>query len=882
MTASIDDVYTLAPLQQGLLLHALRDGDPGLFVNQLVCRLAGPVRDDTLERAFAAVVAHHPVLRTSFHSGSSEQPVQVVHRAPAVTVEHREVDSEAELARLLVEDRRRGFRLEHAPLTRLTRISLPDKQDVLLWTYHHLVLDGWSGHVVLNELLTAYDVVSRGREVRLPFHRPFRDYIAWLGRQDITAAMDCMRRRLKDLPGPTVLPASGDGGDHPRGEQTVVLSRERTRLLHSRARQAGITVNSLIHAGWGLVVSRYSGSPDVVFGTTMTVRPPELSGADGMVGVLLTTLPTRVRVDPDRSLSDWLADIHTAQLELQQHSHLPLSQALTGSGLPAGTALFDTAVVVENYPIDRSGWEHDSITLRHIDYVEQSNFSAVLVVVDEAEMRLGLAHDRGVFSDDHAGLLLQHLVFALESLCRTTDCRLADLPTAPAGSREPDLARPTHIPPDPDQLAVVDGERELTYRELERRSDHIRRWLVDQGARPGDRVEVRLPRGVDQVIAVLGVVKADCVPVETDPAVVITTIDIPAVDLAAEPPGETVARLRDLADRHGLTGADTVLAMSTASVEDVVMPLTVGATVVLDAPARSRPITALLGVAPHVWRTWDAPPGHPIRLVAFRGGRPDDLDAARVSSLFGPDTVLANQYRPAGCRWAVAVHVTTAGQARAGVLPAGRPVPDAEIEILDRTGNPVPPGAPGELWVGRERCATGRRWGDGTLELLDDPEDVAGRTARQLRGHPAVADAVAVGDADVIHAYVVPRGTPLPAPELVRWSTSAAGRSVTCTVVDALPLTATGDLDPARLPRTTGPSPTVSSAAERILTEIFAAVLDRPDVGPHDSFFELGGSSLAALRMMNQASEALGVELPLETLFVTPTVAGLLAAVPPA
>lgn len=541
MNAGIEDVHRLAPLQDGLLLHSLRDDDPTLFVSQLACRLSRGLDPAALERAYTAVIHAHPVLRSSFHAGELAHPVQVVHATVPVSVGSHDLrsaaDPEAALTMLLRSGRQRGFDLGRAPLMRLDRVVLADNRDVLVWTFHHLLMDGWSAHLVLDDLLTAYDAERSGREARVATRRPYRDYVAWLDRQDPRQARECFRRRLGDLTVATVLRRDTNGVDpdverYP--DRRLAVPGESAERWQRTGRRARVTLNTLVQAAWGITLSRFTGEPDVVFGTTLAVRPPELSGADNMVGLLLNKLPTRLRIDPSRTLRDWLLDVHAGQVETQQYGYLPLSAAVAESGVPSGTPLFETAVVVENYPIDQAAWHRDSVTVERIEYFQHNNYPLTLLVTEADGTDLILSHDRRRYSDEFARQILDHVLLVLDAMDGCLDRPLGDLPVIPAADRETMFGRRNAAAPDvvgrepspavadlaavdPDRTAVRCADEQLSYGELDRRANRIAHWLVTNGLAPGEPVAVCLPRGVHAVTAFLGVLRAGCVVAAADP-----------------------------------------------------------------------------------------------------------------------------------------------------------------------------------------------------------------------------------------------------------------------------------------------------------------------------------------------------------------------------
>ncbi|MDH6128340.1 condensation domain-containing protein [Kitasatospora sp. GP82] len=1011
MKPAVEDVYRLTSLQEGVLLHYLRDQDPELFVNQLVCRFSARLDHAALRQACAAVLDAHPVLRGSVHTGVADNPLQVVHRGvPVPTSSYdlsRHENPEAALTELVRADRRRGFDLKRPPLTRFAHLRLPGQRDVLVWTFHHLLLDGWSTHLVLNDLLDAYDAASRGRRVHLTRRRPYRDYVAWLSRQDRAEAEECFQYRLGDVRAATVLPDLVRSTVHAAPErhvnQRLAVSPQHTDEWRTAAQRARVTINTLVQAAWGLTVSRFSGSRDVVFGTTLAVRPPQLAGVDKMVGVLLNTLPTRIRTDPEQDVRSWLSEVHSGQLELQQYGYLPLSAALATTGVAGGQALFETSVVVQNYPIDQSGWQRPSIAIEHIEYFQRTNDPLALMAVEGPGLEFVLSHDRERYADDFARRLLGHVVHTLDTVTEGPDRKLAELATVPASERAillsagsltatseqndtlSDVPTAEH---DPGRPAVTCRHRQLTYGQLDARANQVAQWLSARDVPAREPVAVGLSCSADTVVAVLGVLRsghplafvapesagsgtrpAD-VPVlrlmdpvvfagqPTTPPDVKVRPDDPACvwPVSSGPVADTVVATRravaqsaaDVVETCGLTAADVVLMLaplsSAVSTGYVLGSLAAGATVAFFPPEERvdsravfealerRGVTCVLGMTPHDLRRWSGGslPPRPfgaVRAVVCDGDGLDDRDADGVATLFGPHTRVVDRYLPSA--WSV-----RPAERRRGAVSA--PAGD-RLLILDRDLNPVPVDGVGAVYVGGVGLAStwsaepadaevrrtadpdeqvpgarlywtgdfGRCTPDGTITLMGRTADhvvLGGRPvgladiAARLRSHPLVTDAVVeartFGGRDGLAAHVVLDAGNGPVGDAWEEELRAcvgplvpvSGVPVRFAAVDRLPVTPSGRVDFAALAATDvqdrgdAAAGLPSTEDEIVLAGIFAEVLGVSPVGLHDSFFDLGGRSLDALRMIAQASDALGVEVPLEALFETPTVAGLLRA----
>uniref|UniRef100_UPI000A84ECDF condensation domain-containing protein n=2 Tax=Streptomyces TaxID=1883 RepID=UPI000A84ECDF len=351
--SALAGVWPLSPLQEGLLFHAdFDDHGPDVYAVQFTLDIEGPVDAGRLRTSWDALLDRHAALRASFHRRKSGEAVQLITRN--VTVPWREADLRghtepertAQAAELAERERAERLDLAVPPLLRLLLIRLGARRYRLVVTSHHLLMDGWSMPVLLNELSEVY--AAGGDSSVLKRSASYGDYLLWLGRQDKDAARAAWRAELAGADEPTLMAPTASSGTPVLPDETVVRLPERTtRDLVTLARAHGLTVNTVVQGAWALVLARLAGRTDVVFGATVAGRPAELPGVEAMVGLLINTLPVRVRLDGGQPVVDMLARLQERQSALIAHQHLGLSeiQRLAGPG-----AVFDTLVVYENYP----------------------------------------------------------------------------------------------------------------------------------------------------------------------------------------------------------------------------------------------------------------------------------------------------------------------------------------------------------------------------------------------------------------------------------------------------------------------------------------------------------------------------------------------------
>jgi amino acid adenylation domain-containing protein len=547
----IEDVYPLAPMQKGMLFHTLLAPDAGVYFEQLGYRLSGDLRADAFRRAWQRVTDRHSVLRTGFNWESLDRPMQIVHRRVELPWDAQDwrgladADRAARLEAYLAADRRRGFALDRPPLMRMTLLRLADDDHYFVWSHHHLLLDGWSSPLLLGEVFACYQAFIDGRDPDLPPPRLYRDYVAWAQRQDLSRAEEYWRRVLKGFADPTPLPAGRDSGPPAAGEadyaeQQTCLSAEATRQLQAVAQRHRLTLHTLVQGTWAVLLARSSGEDEVVFGTTVSGRNPEIAGVESIVGLLVNTLATRVAAPANEPLVPWLRRLQDEQAEARQYDSTPLADVQGWSGVPRGTPLFETLFVFENYPVDRALGARAG-TLRGLGLeaseacvFERTNYPLTAIVGPGPELVLRLAYETRRLDAPAVARVLGRWKALLEGVVADPDRCLGELPLSGderrvllewgTGPAEHAADRCVHrsfaeqAVRAPDAVAVECGPDQVSYAELDRRSDRLARRLRRMGVRPEVRVGLLLDRSIELATAVLAVLKAGGAYLPLDPA----------------------------------------------------------------------------------------------------------------------------------------------------------------------------------------------------------------------------------------------------------------------------------------------------------------------------------------------------------------------------
>lgn len=540
---NIEAIYPLSSTQEGILFHTLYSPKTGLYFEQFTSELAGELDITAFESSWRQVVARHSALRTLFTWEKRSKPLQIVREKVELAWEHldwREFSAEVQrerLAALLETDKERGFKLDQAPLMRFALIQLEQHSYQFVWSFHHLLLDGWSMRLVLKEVFAIYEALCSAQVPELKYPRPYKDYITWLQQQDLSKAEFFFTQELKGFTEPTCLPVERDMGNREEGyrQEQIALSEATTTALQRIARTHNLTLNTVVEGAWALLLNRYSCEEDIVFGATVTCRPASLNGIEDAVGLFINTLPVRVQVKSNDLMLPWLQALQAKQVEMREYEYSPLVQINKWSEVPSGQPLFESIIVFENHPLDVALIEEASLKLRNAQYLERSNYPLAVVVVPEEQLQLIIIYDNTRFERVTISRMLGHLRTLLEGMASNLDREISALPLLTEEERnlilvdwnETKEEYPNHLcihqvieqqmEKEPNAKAVVFGGEELTYRELNSRANRLAHLLQSLGVCPDICVGLCVERTIEMIVGILAILKAGGAYVPIDP-----------------------------------------------------------------------------------------------------------------------------------------------------------------------------------------------------------------------------------------------------------------------------------------------------------------------------------------------------------------------------
>ena len=496
------------------------------------CAIDGEFDAPAWKQAWRQAIDRHSTLRTSFLWEDLEEPVQIVHRRLDLPVEERDwrdataKEQSRRLEDFLAWDRSRGFSLNQAPLMRMALLRCGERKHYFVWSHHHLLLDGWSVQLLLREVFRRYEAEKRGQELIWDSPRPYRDYIVWLQKQDLKEAERYWRKRLEGIERATPLPLSGlvrpaDEESSYAKEFHEITEADTTRM-QSFARQRRLTMNTILQGAWGLLLSRFSGEEDVVFGATVSGRSGQFAGVEEMLGLFINTLPVRVAVRKRQEVANWLRDLQDQQAEARQYEYTPLLEAQRWSGIDRGQQLFESLMIFQNYPTNRST---EGMEINLIQAYERTNYPLSIMVSAGRTLEMELTYDSHRFERESIRRIIEHFSALLKEITVDPDRPVAELFTLGEAERRRIIeewnATEKPYPIDqclhhlfeaqaaisPDHEALVFENERLTYKELNQRANQLARLLRKLGAGPETLVAVCFERSLDMVVALLGALK---------------------------------------------------------------------------------------------------------------------------------------------------------------------------------------------------------------------------------------------------------------------------------------------------------------------------------------------------------------------------------------
>jgi amino acid adenylation domain-containing protein/non-ribosomal peptide synthase protein (TIGR01720 family) len=542
----LEGIYRLSGMQEGMLFHGLYDQQGEAYVEQLSSTIAN-LDEEALHKSWAVVLQRHSILRSGFYYDVFSIPVQCVYREASIPIsvaDFRSVGPELqpEAVQAFAEaDRRRGFDLQKAPLMRISLLRLDEQRYRMIWTHHHMILDGWSLQTLMKELLLAYEAFTSGQPFEVGEEDRYEDYIRYLEHRNKEQEEQHWRTYLAGVNGAVLLPFIATTRERNKGigeyrQLTLVIPPDRTREAIAIAQQHRLTMNTIVQGVWAYLLYRYTGDPEVMFGVTVSGRPEDLPHVESRVGNYINTIPFHVLVDGEQEIVAWLESIQEREAASREYQYTRLADIQKWTGIQGD--LFDTLLLFENFPVSNvvsaRPW-----TMKVADVVahDQNNYPLALSISIGDEIVIQFKYNSDLLEETYVEMIRTHFERTLEQITRQAAIKSRTKELSWMGAAEQErllfVFNPAAIKNvedktvhglveqqaarTPDTIALVWGDQELTYQQLDQRSNQLAHWLRGRGVNEECLVAICMDRSIEMIIGILGVLKAGGAYVPIDP-----------------------------------------------------------------------------------------------------------------------------------------------------------------------------------------------------------------------------------------------------------------------------------------------------------------------------------------------------------------------------
>ncbi|WP_298420582.1 condensation domain-containing protein, partial [uncultured Kordia sp.] len=544
---NISSIYRLSPMQEGMLFHELYDQNSIAYTNQMVMSFPDGLNLDAFKASCNYVLKNHSILRTAFFHENLSVPIQSVFKKvemPIKVVDFSNLsqnEQEKALKAAIVEDQHTSFDFTIPPLMRITAFKISEAEYQMVWTHHHIIIDGWSMPIIMSELLQAYDMYCDGKE---PIEREediYKDYIDYIDSKDKKEETNYWETYMESLEEGSLLPFVGKNIERNKGvgefqSEKLIFDVDFTNQIREFCQLHHLTANTLVQGVWSYLLARYTGKAAIVFGVTVSGRPSDYENTEERVGLYINTLPLHAKLKWQQSILDFLKELQKGQTASREYQYSSLSSIKKWSGIPG--EFFDTLLVYESYPVGDLAENESASTMNAgtMDVEEKTNYLLTLEV--------GLAHTLGINMDFNASLLdaahvkmiKEHFRIALTDFVNNSEKSISEvnyLTSTEENILVNELNKTATVYPkdknavvlfeeqafeNPNAIAITFEGESLSYKQLNERSNQLAHYLLENGIKKGDQVVFYMNRGIDYLIGMLGVWKVGAcfIPLSTD------------------------------------------------------------------------------------------------------------------------------------------------------------------------------------------------------------------------------------------------------------------------------------------------------------------------------------------------------------------------------
>jgi len=540
-------IYPLSPMQSGMLFHWLKDKQSPAYFEQTEISFRGDIRPLLFEEALNTIVARYDVLRTIFAYEGLVEPLQIVLKERKTHLQYEDIsrlneaDREKYLEGVREKDRERGFDLFKDHLTRFSLFKTGDLAHVLMWTFHHTLMDGWCLGIIRRELTRIYRLLEKGEPVTAaaalePTPPPYVEYIRWLEKQDKEEGLRFWEQYLEGYEEPAGLPRMGKAAknhEYQKAEYHFTIAQELMTGMNRLAGEHQATVNTFFQAVWGVLLQKYNNRDDVVFGAIVSGRPEEITGVERMVGLFINMTPIRVKNLENQDFALLLEKLQVESLGLKKYEYLPVAEIQARSRLKAD--LIDHIIVFENYLHEAATEAEKGLVAVDIKAFEQTNYDFNIIVLPWDGLHVHFSYNALVYDRDIIENISRHFEKTISQVVDTPHIILRDIDILSETEKEKVLFEfnntKTDYPFDktihrlfeeqvektPGNTALILHEDKLTYREFNEKANQLAKRLREKGVRPDQFVGLMIERSMEMIIGMMAILKAGGAYLPIDP-----------------------------------------------------------------------------------------------------------------------------------------------------------------------------------------------------------------------------------------------------------------------------------------------------------------------------------------------------------------------------
>ncbi len=542
-------IYSLTPMQEGILYHSLVDEQSTSYIFQTRFRMSGKLDIEKVKESLSLLTEKYDILSTMFFYKKVSKPRQVVLHERKIECNVIELskmnEQEKEVAKIQQSDIQRGFDLEKDSLLRMTILRKSEEEHVLLWSSHHIIMDGWCLSLLFRDFMQYYEALVEGKELSSMKERvreeqkgiaAYGEYIHWLEKQDKEEGLSYWESLLEDYDEAAEIPPLGQSGNTKElvGEESYTISKQLTEQLQKICGSMNVAMSTLVETVWGILLQKYNMNTDIVFGKVVSGRNANIQGIEQAVGLFNNTIPTRVKCEESTTAKDLLEQMQGQSIESMKYDYCPLEEVLSKSAM--GSNLIKTLFVFENYYVDES--INKCISGLKIDvesFREQTSYGISVSAFMRESLMLNIMYDSRKYAAGEIQTLLGRMELLLQQIVAKPEKKICELSVVdeeekklvigafndtaveyPSDKTVVELLE-DQVSKTPNNIAVVYEEEEISYAELNSKANQLAYKLRELGVKPDDKVAIITQRSIEIIIGILGIIKAGGAYVPMDP-----------------------------------------------------------------------------------------------------------------------------------------------------------------------------------------------------------------------------------------------------------------------------------------------------------------------------------------------------------------------------